>query len=242
MFHSKIRFEHDLLQKKLFEYEKRFENEITKFNSSTSMSNRGIGAKLIAGYAPRVHDVRILHEHRKKLVSAKEALVALQRDINIHDDKITEPNGRLKKKQDLFSHERKLEWLAKLTETIVKFNSVLSQLDTHVGHWGKLFNPHVSKRSESRRKKENKAKAVRRKSQLHKEHHNNIFQKLGPDWEEVGVVVPATYISIPGVKALSVRDFKYLKEMIEQGVFDDTATQLIADTMSKDYRAKLLSA
>ena len=54
--------------------------------------------------------------------------------------------------------------------------------------------------------------------------------------EDVEHSVPVSYINIRSIKELCSSDMKYLKELVEDNddnVFDEYATQLIADKMSE---------
>ena len=52
-------FQSFFLTKSLYDYEKRYNKEITKLQNSQSVSSNGSGAKIWDGYSPDFHDITI---------------------------------------------------------------------------------------------------------------------------------------------------------------------------------------
>ena len=104
-----------------------------------------------------------------------------------------------------------------------EFDKILQTIKVLITGWGTFLTSMFQNVMEAHKLKENQLKAVRHKWACNSEKHDNILYKM--ILEDVEQTIPVSYISKQGIKVLCSGDIKYLKELMEDNVFDECEAQ-----------------
>ena len=116
-----------------------------------------------------------------------------------------------------------------------EFDKILQTINVLITSWGTFLTSMFQNVMDAHKLKENGEKAVRHKGACHTEKLNILCKII---LEDVEHPIPETYINM---KVLCSADIKYLKELVEDNVFDESEAQLIAHNMYEALKEKILS-